>query len=122
MTFLKKGLTELALNRPRSSIMEVKSALPVPFFRLFFSFFFLRVLVFQLYVSVTLRQEQLWTLCSRFTVVFSKTFIVSTEKISLVYRPLGFFELDPLSLYEEFLWTLVSGKWANKVELYLEND
>ena len=35
MTCIKKGLSELALNRPRSSIMEVKSALPVPLFRLF---------------------------------------------------------------------------------------
>ena len=43
MTCIKKGLSELALNRPRSSIMEVKSALPVPLFRLFFSFFVLRV-------------------------------------------------------------------------------
>ena len=44
ITCVKKGLSELALNRLRSSIMEVKSALPVPLFRLFFSFFFLRVL------------------------------------------------------------------------------
>ena len=35
MTCIKKGLSELALNRPRSSIMEVKSALPVPLLRFF---------------------------------------------------------------------------------------
>ena len=35
MTCIKKGVSELAFNRPRSSIMEVKSALPVPLFRLF---------------------------------------------------------------------------------------
>ena len=35
MTCIKKGLSELASYRPRSSIMEVKSALPVPLFRLF---------------------------------------------------------------------------------------
>ena len=44
MTCVKKGLSELTLYRPRSSIMEVKSALPVPLFRLFLSFFVLRVL------------------------------------------------------------------------------
>ena len=44
MTCIKKGLTELTLYRPGSSIMEVKSALPVPLFRLFLSFFDLRVL------------------------------------------------------------------------------
>ena len=32
MTCVKKGLSELALNRPRSSIMEGKSALLVPLF------------------------------------------------------------------------------------------
>ena len=42
------------------------------------------------------------------------------NKLSVL--PLGFFELDPLSLYEAFLWTLVSGKQVNKVELYPEND
>ena len=31
------------------------------------------------------------------------SFTVSTEKISLAYRPLGFLELDPLSLYKTFL-------------------
>ena len=44
MTCIKKGLSELTLRRPRSSIMEVKSALPVPLFRLFLCFFVLRVL------------------------------------------------------------------------------
>ena len=44
MTCVKKGLSELALNCPRSSFMEVKSALTVPLCRLFSSFFFLRVL------------------------------------------------------------------------------
>ena len=33
MSCIKKG--QLALNRPRLSIMKVKSALPVPLFRLF---------------------------------------------------------------------------------------
>ena len=42
--------------------------------------------------------------------------------MSLAYCPLGFFKLDLLILYEAFLWTLVFGKRANKVELYLEND
>ena len=50
MTCVKKGLSELALNRPRSSIMEVKSALPVPLFRLFLSFFFLSVLKCSFYM------------------------------------------------------------------------
>ena len=36
--------------------------------------------------------------------------------------PLSYFELDPLSCLEAFLWSLVSGQLANKVELYLEND
>ena len=44
MTCVKKGLSELALNCPRSSIMEVKAALPVPLCRIFSSFLFLRVL------------------------------------------------------------------------------
>ena len=44
MTCIKKGLSELTLRRARSSIKEVKSALPVPLFRLFLSFFVLRVL------------------------------------------------------------------------------
>ena len=39
----KEGLSELTLRRPRSSIMEVESALPVPLFRLFLSFFVLQV-------------------------------------------------------------------------------
>ena len=40
----KGGLSELALNRSRPSIIEVKSALPVPLLRQFLSFFFLYVL------------------------------------------------------------------------------
>ena len=62
MTCIKKGLSELTLRRPRSSIMEVKSALPVPLFRLFLSFFVLRVLNCSCYVSVKFGQEYLWTL------------------------------------------------------------
>ena len=41
---VNKGLLELTLNMLRSSIVEVKSALPVPLFWLFLSVFFLRVL------------------------------------------------------------------------------
>ena len=44
------------------------------------------------------------------------------KTISLAYRPFGYFELDPLSLFEPFLWTLVSGQGANKAVLYLESD
>ena len=51
-----------------------------------------------------------------------QTCIVSTKKISLAYRPLGYFELDPLSFFEEFPRTLVFGQCANKVVLHLEND
>ena len=43
-----------------------------------------------------------------FTVVFFKTCIVSIQKISLVYFHLSYFELDPLSLFDAFLWTRVS--------------
>ena len=67
MTCIKKGLSEVTLRRPRSSIMEVKSALPVPLFRLFLSFLVLRVLncscYVMLFVSVTFGQEYSWTLC-----------------------------------------------------------
>ena len=59
MTCIKKDLSELTLYRQRSSILEVKSALPVPLFRLFFSFFVLRVLNCSCYVSVTFGQEYL---------------------------------------------------------------
>ena len=47
---VKKGLLELTLNRLRSSIVEVKSALPVPLFWLFLSVFFLRVLKCSCYI------------------------------------------------------------------------
>ena len=50
MTCIKKGLSELALNRSRPSIMEVKSALPIPLFRLYLSFIFLRVLNSSFYI------------------------------------------------------------------------
>ena len=50
MTCIKKGLSELTLRRPRSSFMEVKSALPLPLCRLFLSFFVLRVLNFSCYM------------------------------------------------------------------------
>ena len=63
MSCIKKGLLELTLYRLRSSIMEVKSALLVPLFRLFLSFFVLRVLNCCYDVSVTFGQEYFLTLC-----------------------------------------------------------
>ena len=92
MTCIKKGLSELALNRP--SIKEVKSALPMPLFAFWVIFEFLRFTYFKLFLlcfAVTFGQDYLWTLCSRITVVFFKTYIVSTKKISLIrkYRLLG---------------------------------
>ena len=48
--------------------------------------------------------------------------LLCLKTISFAYRPFGYFELDPLSLFEPFLWTLVSGQGANKAVLYLESD
>ena len=62
--------------------------------------------LFLLYVAVTFGQDYLWTLCLPFD--FFKTCIVSIQKISLVYCCLSYLELDPLSLFEAFLWTRVS--------------
>ena len=63
MTCIKKGLSEVTLRRARSSIKEVKSALPVPLFRLCFEFLrFTCFKLFLLYVSVTFGQEYSWTL------------------------------------------------------------
>ena len=87
MTCIKKGLSELALNRP--SIKEVKSALPMPLFAFWAIFEFLRFTYFKLFLlcfAVTFGQDYLWTLCSRITVVFFKTCIVSTKKISLIRK------------------------------------
>ena len=50
---MKKGLSELTLRRPRSSIIEVKSALLVPLFRLFEFLRFTCFKLFLLCVSVT---------------------------------------------------------------------
>ena len=44
------------------------------------------------------------------------------EKNHLAYRPLGYLHFNSLSFFEAFLWTLVCGQCANKVELYLKND
>ena len=65
MTCIKRGLSELSLNRLRPLIMETKSALPVPLkFKLFFEF--LVFTCFKLVLSsfaMTFGQECLWTLC-----------------------------------------------------------
>ena len=50
MTSIKKGLSNLALNKPRPSIMGVKSTLSVPPLRLFFGFLFLHVLNCSCYI------------------------------------------------------------------------
>ena len=47
---------------------------------------------------------------------------LSSSRHALAYRPLGYFELDPLSFLEEFPRALVSRQCANKVVLHLEND
>ena len=60
MTCIKKGLSELALYRSGSSIMEVKSAQLILLFRPFLSFFFLPVLNCSSYVSLTFGKNYLW--------------------------------------------------------------
>ena len=64
MTCIKKGLSELALNTPRPSIMEVKSAFTRAALWAMFEFLlFTCFKLFLLYVAVTLGQDYLWTLC-----------------------------------------------------------
>ena len=110
MTCIKKGLSELALNRSRPSIMEVKSALPIPLFRLYLSFIFLRVLNSSFYILLLHLARTICGSCVNDLLSSSlrHAFFIR-KKLSLAHRPLVYYELDPLSFLEAFLWTFVSG-------------
>ena len=97
MTCIKKGLSELALNRPRPSIMKVKSALPTPPFRLFLNFTFLRVLNCSCYILLSHLARTIFGSCVNDLLLSSLRYALFLRKKNKPSAPsLGLLRIRPV--------------------------